>query len=145
MTGDAEATRAGPGLFFVPASRRAVPSVRRLNRRHTRFAQSLALGRPMGEWVVKVVLLGVAAWVAWSLFQPRYVFEIHVRDGRPSLRRGRVTNAFLGRVALVCQECGVARGWIGGVPRGRRVGLRFSRHFPPGLRQRLRNEWLAAG
>jgi hypothetical protein len=48
----------------------------------------------------------------------------------------------LKRVADVCQEAGVAQGWIGGVQRGRKIVLRFSRHFPPSPQQRLRNEWL---
>lgn len=99
----------------------------------------------MGEWVIKILVVGFAGWVIWSLLQPRYVFEICVEGGRPSIRRGKVTKAFLHRAALVCQECGVARGWIGGVRRGRCVALRFSRHFPSGPQQRLRNEWLAAG
>jgi hypothetical protein len=99
----------------------------------------------MGEWVIKALVIGFAAWVVWSLVQPRYVFEIRVADGQPSVRRGKVTATFLGRVAAVCRESGVVQGWIGGVRHGRRVALRFSRDFPPGPRQRLRNEWTLAG
>jgi hypothetical protein len=99
----------------------------------------------MGEWVIKALVIGFAAWVIWSLLQSRYVFQIRVAGGQPSVRKGKVTTAFLGRVAVVCRESGVARGWIGGVPQGRRVALRFSRHFPPGAQQRLRNEWTLAG
>jgi hypothetical protein len=95
----------------------------------------------MGEWVVKILLIGVAVWVFWTLLQPRYVFEIRIDCGQPSIRKGKVTRAFLDRVAVVCQEGGVARGWIGGVRQGRRIALRFSRQFPPDFRQRLRNEW----
>jgi hypothetical protein len=99
----------------------------------------------MSEWFVKVLVISFVIWVIWSVLQPRYVFEIRIDGGQPSLRRGKVTAAFLGRVAAVCQESGVVRGWIGGVLHGRRVALRFSRHFPPGAQQRLRNEWQAAG
>jgi len=95
----------------------------------------------MGDWVVKVLVIGFAAWVIWSILQPRYVFVIRVEGGRPYVRKGKVTTAFLGRVVAVCRESGVIRGWIGGVLQGRRIALRFSRHFPPGPRQRLRNEW----
>jgi hypothetical protein len=95
----------------------------------------------MGEWVIKLLVLGFVAWAIWSVLQPRYAFEIRVQGGRPRVRKGKVTPAFLTRVAEVCRESGVPRGWIGGVPRGRRVALRFSRHFPPGTQQRLRNEW----
>jgi hypothetical protein len=99
----------------------------------------------MGDWVIRALVFGFAAWVIWSLVQPQYVFEIRIAGGQPSVRKGKVTTAFLGRVEVMCQESGVARGWIGGVPHGRRVALRFSRHFPPDLRQRLRNEWALAG
>jgi hypothetical protein len=98
----------------------------------------------MSEWLIKAFVLGVAAWVVWSILQSRYVFEIRIRGGRPHVRRGKVTAAFLGRVAEACQTDGVARGHIRGVQRGRRIALRFSHHFPPGLQQRLRNEWQAA-
>jgi Protein of unknown function (DUF3634) len=98
----------------------------------------------MGEWLVKVLLIGFAAWVIWALSQPQYVFEIRINRGQPFIRKGKVTNAFLDRVAAVCHECGVVRGWIGGVRQGRRIALRFSRKFPPGSKQRLRNEWTLA-
>ena len=98
----------------------------------------------MGEWLVKALLIGLVVWVFWTLLQPRYVFEIRIHRGQPSVRKGKVTRAFLDRVAAVCQEAGVVRGWIGGVRQGRRIALRFSLQFPPGPRQRLRNEWTLA-
>jgi hypothetical protein len=99
----------------------------------------------MGEWLVKALVIGLAAWLIWSLLRPRYVFEIRIDHGQPSVRKGRVTRAFLSRVAAVCQESGVERGWIRGVRQGRRVALRFSGRFPTGPQQRLRNEWALAG
>jgi hypothetical protein len=99
----------------------------------------------MVEWGVKILVIAFVTWMIWSVLQPRYVFEIRVVGGQPSIRAGKVTTAFLGRVAAVCQESGVIQGWIGGVRHGRRVALRFSRHFPPGSQQRLRNEWQTAG
>ena len=99
----------------------------------------------MGEWLIQALVIGFVAWVVWSILQPRYVFEIRITGGQPRVRRGKVTPAFLGQVAEVCQTDGVARGWICGVRAGRRTALRFSRAFPPGLQQRLRNEWQAAG
>jgi hypothetical protein len=95
----------------------------------------------MGNWVIKTLVIGFVAWVIWSLVQNRYVFEIRIASGQPSLRKGKVTAAFLDRVNVVCRESDVARGWIRGVPHGPRVTLRISHHFPPGARQRLRNEW----
>jgi hypothetical protein len=99
----------------------------------------------MGSWIIKSLTIGFAVWVFWSVLRPRYVFEIRIADGRPAVPKGKVTKVFLSRVAAVCQESRVARGWIGGVPQGRRVALRFSHHFPPGVQQRLRNEWTLAG
>jgi hypothetical protein len=99
----------------------------------------------MGDWVMKVLVVGFVAWLAWSFLRARYVFEVRVVGGQPSVRRGKVTAAFLARVAVVCRETGVARGWIGGVPHGRRAALKFSRDFPPGVQQRLRNEWALTG
>jgi hypothetical protein len=95
----------------------------------------------MGEWLVKTRMIGFILWVLWSFVQPRYIFVIRISRGRPSIRRGRVTREFLVRVANVCQEEGVFRGWIGGVQQGRRISLRFSRQFPTGPQQRLRNDW----
>jgi hypothetical protein len=98
----------------------------------------------MGEWVVKALVIGFGAWVIWKLLQPQYVFEIRINRGQPSIRKGKVTTTFLGQVAAVCQECGVVQGWIAGVRQGPRIALRFSRTFPSGPQQRLRNEWALA-
>jgi hypothetical protein len=95
----------------------------------------------MIEWGLQILMLGFGVWVVWSLLKPRYVFEIQVKEGRAAVRRGKVTSVFLEHVALACRESGIVRGWIGGVWHKRRVALRFSRHFPPGLQQRLRNVW----
>jgi hypothetical protein len=99
----------------------------------------------MGEWIVRALVIGFAAWLIWAVLQPRYVFEIRIEGGKSHVRKGKVTSAFLGRVTAVCQESGVAQGWIGGVQQGRRVALRFSRHFAPGPQQRLRNAWQSTG
>lgn len=96
------------------------------------------------EWLGKFLVGGIVVLVIWSIFKARYVFEIKIKDGKPQVRKGKVTGAFLASVTDACHESGVNLGWIGGVPHGRRVALQFSRHFSPGLRQRLRNEFLAA-
>jgi hypothetical protein len=99
----------------------------------------------MGEVMIQVLAIGFAACVVWAIFlHPSCVLEIRIAGGEPSIRKGKVTAAFLGRVGVVCRESGVARGWIRGVPQGRRVALRFSSNFPPGAQQRLRNEWALA-
>lgn len=98
----------------------------------------------MAEWLIKALVLGFFVWLIWSFVQSQYAFEIRIHRGQPRVRKGKVTAAFLEQVAEVCRESGVARGWIGGARRGSRIALRFSRHFPPGPQQRLRNEWQAA-
>jgi len=99
----------------------------------------------MGEWLIKSLVVCFFAWMLWSFLQPRYVFMIRVEGGHPRLRKGKVTPAFLSQIAQACQSGGVVRGWVGGVRHGRQVALRFSRNFPPGLQQRLRNEWQIVG
>jgi len=99
----------------------------------------------MAEWLFKPLVVGFALWMGWSLLRPRYAFEIRVEDGKPTVRAGKVTRAYLARVADVCRTDGVDHGRIGGLPRGGRTALRFSRDFPPGVRQRLRNEWVMMG
>jgi hypothetical protein len=100
----------------------------------------------MGDWAIQALVFGFFAWVIWSVFlQARYAFEIRVSRGRALLRKGKVTTAFVGMVTELCREHGVAKGWIRGRPWDRRIALKFSRHFPPGLRQRLRNEWQSIG
>jgi hypothetical protein len=99
----------------------------------------------MADWALKILVVAFVGWVIWSILQPRFAFEIRIEDGRARLRKGKVTQAFVDSVAEICRDAGVGRGWIGGVLNGRRTALRFSREFPPGVRQRLRNEWQAAG
>jgi hypothetical protein len=98
----------------------------------------------MGDFAIKALVVCFVLWVAWCILQPRYVFEIRIRGGQAYVRRGKVTRAFLARVAEACQASGVTEGWVGGVQDGRRTALRFSRQMPPGLQQRLRNEWQMA-
>ena len=64
----------------------------------------------MGEWVVKALVIGFVAWVIWSVLQPRFVFEIRIEGGRASVRKGKVTTAFLGRVAAVRGPRGLGAG-----------------------------------
>src|SRR4051794_33133149 len=98
----------------------------------------------MTEFLVQLVLVGLALWVIWSLFPPRYVFEIQIREGRPRIRKGKVTPAFLAQVADVCREGGISKGRIAGVKCGKRIAVQFSKTIPPGLQQRLRNLWVSA-
>jgi len=99
----------------------------------------------MAEWLFKALVVGFALWMGWCLLRPRYTFEIRVRGGKPTVRAGKVTRAYLARVAEVSPTGGVDHGWIGGLPCGGRTRPRFSRDFPPCVQQRLRNEWVVMG
>jgi hypothetical protein len=92
----------------------------------------------LGSKLLVLGLVAVAIWLAW---RGQYVFVVRIERGVPRLSRGRVTPAFLQRLGEVCAEAGIERGWVGGARRGKQIALHFSRSIPPGIRQRLRNQW----
>jgi len=96
------------------------------------------------ELAVRLAAVAVLGWVIWQLFQPRYVFMVRVRGGRPRTGRGRVTPEMLDEVRTVCAEHGIVHGTVAGILRGPRVALVFT-GFPPSAQQQLRNWWTASG
>jgi hypothetical protein len=100
----------------------------------------------MEDTLLRLAVVGLAAGaIAWLLLSVRYVFWVRVRDGVPAVGRGKVARPFLQDIADVCSEHQVASGWVGGVRRGRRVSLAFSKDIPEACRQRLRNLWNVHG
>src|SRR5687767_12364480 len=97
------------------------------------------------ELSAKLVFLGLAGGVLYLACRPRYVFLVRVVNGETRVSTGKVTSAFLTQLAETCGRTGVQRGWVGGVLRGKRVALRFSRSIPTDCRQRLRNLWALHG
>jgi hypothetical protein len=97
------------------------------------------------ELLIKVVVVAFAVAAFWLAFRPRYVFRIRIEAGVPGVASGKVTAAFLLEIAEVCRQLGVRRGWVGGVRRGRKIVLAFSRGMPPAAQQRLRNLWTLKG
>ena len=93
------------------------------------------------ELVIKAVVIALVVTGFWFAFKPRYDFAIRIQQGVPMVTHGKVTAAFLLEVAEVCRQLGVQRGWVGGVRRGRKIMLSFSRRMPEAARQRLRNLW----
>jgi hypothetical protein len=86
----------------------------------------------------------VAAFVvaiAWLIANTRFVFWVRIRNGVPSVGRGKVAAPFLRDLVDVCGEYPIERGWVGGVRRGRGIQLAFSRSIPERCRQQLRNLW----
>jgi hypothetical protein len=93
---------------------------------------------------VKLAILAAVAWVIWRIVQPRALFVLELVDGTPRTKSGKVTAALLSELAGLCREQGVTRGRIRGVSRrGGRIALQFSREFPAGLQQQIRNCWEA--
>ena len=70
----------------------------------------------LADWLGKFLVGGFVVLVIWSIAKARYVFEIKTKDGKPQVRKGKVTGALLASVADACHESGVNLGWIGGVP-----------------------------
>jgi Protein of unknown function (DUF3634) len=97
------------------------------------------------DLVTKLVVVALCAGALWWAIQPRYLFVVRVTGGVPRVARGKVTAAFLQQLGQACAEGGVSQGWVGGVQRGRRLALAFSRSIPPPCQQRLRNLWLLQG
>jgi hypothetical protein len=86
----------------------------------------------------------VAAFVvaiAWLIANARYVFWVRIRNGVPSVGRGKVAAPFLRDLVDVCAQYPIERGWVGGVRYGRRIQLAFSHSIPERCRQQLRNLW----
>jgi hypothetical protein len=85
------------------------------------------------------------AAVVWFAARPPAVFIIRIRNGKPQVRKGKVTDALLRFVAEICQEFGLQKGEIRGVVRGLRISLWFSSNIAPAARQRMRNWWALSG
>jgi len=77
----------------------------------------------------------------WLILKTSYVFVIRLDGAAPRVAHGRVAPNFVEELGEVCAAAGLTRGWVGGVRRGRRVVLAFSRNIPPPVQQRLRNLW----
>jgi Protein of unknown function (DUF3634) len=88
-----------------------------------------------------IILVVVVSGVAWILFSGRFEFRVRISRGSLKLITGKVTHDSLSQLKSICTEYQIKRGWIGGVRRGRRLQLTFSRSVPPGCRQQIRNMW----
>jgi hypothetical protein len=88
-----------------------------------------------------IVIVTILAAVAWFVLSPQFVFRIRISAGCLRLTQGKLTHDLLAQLTAICREWDIKRGWIGGVRRGRRLTLLFSRSVPPGCRQQIRNLW----
>lgn len=93
------------------------------------------------DHVFNFVVLAVVVVCVWMALRPTYAFLIAIENGAARVKKGKVASEFVSEVNQVCGQGSVARGWIGGVGRGRRLRLAFSRSIPPACQQQLRNLW----
>jgi hypothetical protein len=94
------------------------------------------------ELLLKILVVASLVGLIWFMIQPRFVFYVRIDAGQPRVTKGKVTAAFLDVIGETCQRNGVARGWVGGVAKGREIALEFSRSIPQPCRQQLRNMWM---
>jgi hypothetical protein len=86
------------------------------------------------------VVSSFIALVYYAL-QPRYLFLVKIEDGDLRVTRGKVSANFLAEMDEAVTRNGVRHGWVGGVRRGQKICLAFSRSIPPGCQQQIRNLW----
>ncbi len=94
-------------------------------------------------WPVLIIVVVAAVW--WAVAKPQAVFVVRIRDGKLTIGRGKVTEAFSTAVTEVFEEFGLQSGEIRGVSQGRRIALWFSSGIPAAACQRLRNWWAMSG
>lgn len=100
----------------------------------------------VSEMLAGLVLIGIVGWIAWTMTGGRTMFVVHLVDGVAIKKRGTVTDKFLTEVEKLAREHALSSGCVYGVRRGDgRIALRFSRHFPQGSQQQLRNWWNCHG
>ena len=100
----------------------------------------------MSEMLAGLVLIGVFGTVAWTFTAGRTIFVVRIVNGAAVRKRGTVTDRFLAEVEKLAREHALTSGCIWGVQAGKdRIRLRFSRAFPPGSQQQLRNWWYCNG
>ena len=97
------------------------------------------------EHVFNLVVVAIAAVCIWMALRPSYAFLIAIENGTAQVSKGKVAREFVCEVSEVCGRGSIARGWIGGVGRGRRIRLAFSRSIPSACQQQLRNLWVTHG
>lgn len=88
-----------------------------------------------------ILILGLITGGAWIALSPPLVFKIRITNGTLRVTKGKVGHGCLQEFGEIVRREEIPRGWIGGVKRGRRLTLVFSRSIPPGCRQQIRNLW----
>lgn len=93
------------------------------------------------EMLVKIVVVSAFIGLIYYALQPRYLFLVKINDGALQVTRGKLPANFLAEMDEAVTRNGVRHGWVGGISRGNKIGLAFSRSIPAPCRQQLRNLW----
>lgn len=91
-------------------------------------------------FVLVLVIAAISLAIHFS-----YSFSVRIVDGKPQVRRGKLTAAFLVELQEACARHGVKRGSVRGLARGQRIALVFSHNIPQACQQQLRNWWAMSG
>ena len=75
------------------------------------------------------------------ILTPKPAFVIVIKAGRPRVKRGKVSKAFVEDCRKLCSEAGISDGIIKGKRKSGRITLWFSQHIPKVNHQQFRNAW----
>lgn len=89
-----------------------------------------------------LILLAILTF-AFLAFRRRPELEIQVANKRPRVIHGRAPASFLEELVAIVEDAEIESGWIRSTPAGNRTRLSFSKSIPEGVRQQIRNIWLA--
>jgi hypothetical protein len=94
---------------------------------------------------IAFVAVAVAVGAYLAAQSKQCAFVVRIRDGFPSVSRGKVSQAFVVELAGVSKERGIRNGSVYGVRMGKLIRLEFSRSIPNDAHQALRNVWAMHG
>lgn len=89
--------------------------------------------------MIPFLLLGAVMIGALFLLGPRPVFVVLIRDGKATVRRGKVPGRLLVDWEELSRDSGIRNAKIRAYRRRRQVALRFSSGVPEEQRQKFRN------
>ncbi len=93
------------------------------------------------DQLIITVVAGIAVAAAIVLLRPRPDLVIRVRNGKPMVKKGKVSRRFLGECEQLCGDLKIQSARIWGQTVAGRTSLRFSAHIAREHQQKFRNVW----
>lgn len=84
-------------------------------------------------------------WAMWQASRPHSLFTVRLNQDQPAAIVGTVTPAFLERLREVAANHDLLRAEVSGYTIDQQIRLQFSKEFPVGARQQMRNWWVIHG